>query len=350
MTADRVPELTPLGRVVAALTRQTPDRVPLILPLTLHGGQALGISIREFYSDPRNVIEGQVRLHDRYGADAVPGSWYAPLEHEVWGGEVLWFDDGPPNAGLPIVTAERIPLLESPRPEDSPRSMAMLEAIAGLRERLGPDVAIIGAVVSPNSLPIMLMGFEPYLQLVLDRRPLWDRLVRVVEEWSVAWGNAQLAAGASGLVYFDPMASSTIVPPALYRATGKRVATRVIARLAGPTVTMLASGRSIPVIGDLAETGTLGVGISSLDDVDEAAALCRGRLAIVGALNGIEMRHWSAADAEAEVRRLVRAAGPGGLVVCDNHGEIPFPVTDETLMAIADAVRRWGRYPLSPDV
>ena len=38
---------------------------------------------------------------------------------------------------------------------------------------------------------------------------------------------------------------------------------------------MPASGRSVPVIGDLAKTGRLGVGISSLADVDEAAALRR---------------------------------------------------------------------------
>lgn len=345
------PAMTPVERVSAVLGRTTPDRVPLALALTLHGGKALGMSIRDFYADPRNVVEGHVRLHARYGADIVPGTWYAPLEHEAWGGDVLWFDDGPPNAGAPVIRRpEQIASLEAPRPADSPRAMAMLSSIAGLRERLGPGVAILGGVVSANSLPIMLMGFEAYLNLLLEQRPLWERLVRTVEEWTVAWGNAQLAAGATGLAYFDPMASSTIVPPELYRATGRVVATRTIARLNGPTVTLLASGRTLPVVDDVAATGTRGLGISSLDDLEEASAACRGKLAVVGALNGIEMRRWTPADAEAHVRRVIRWAGPGGLVVSDNHGEIPFPVADETIMAIAEAVRRWGRYPIAPDV
>jgi uroporphyrinogen decarboxylase len=341
---------TALTRVVAAMSREQPDRVPLALQLTLHGGQLLGMSIREFYADPRNVVERQVRLREKFGSDTVSGTWYAPLEYEAWGGEILWFDDGPPNAGAPLFTAERIPFLEAPRPQGSPRAMAMLESVAALRERLGPDVPIVGGVVSPNSLPIMLMGFEGYLRLLLDDRPRWEQLVRTVETWTVAWGNAQIAAGASALAYFDPVASSTIVPPALYRETGQQVAKRVTPQLKGGTVTMLASGRTVPVIGDIAETGTLAVGISSLDDLDDAVAACRGRLAIVGALNGIEMRHWTPLQAEAEVRRMIRAAAPGGLMICDNHGEIPFSVGDETLFAIRDAVHRWGRFPLDPEV
>lgn len=350
MTVPTAVPHTPLTRVVAALSRQQPDRVPLALQLTLHGGRILGMSIREFYADPANVVEGHVRLREKFGSDTVPGTWYAPLEHEAWGGDVIWFDDGPPNAGAPIFGPEGIPFLEPPRPEDSPRAMGMLISIAGLRERLGPDVPIVGGVVSPNSLPIMLMGFEPYLRLLLDDRPRWERLVRTIEPWTVAWGNAQLAAGATALAYFDPVASSTIVPPELYRETGQQVAKRVIPQLRGGTVTLLASGRTVPVIPDIAETGTMALGISSLDDLDEAAAACRGRLAIVGALNGIEMRHWSPAQAEAEVRRMIRAAAPGGLMICDNHGEIPFAVGEETLLAIREAVHRWGRFPLDPAV
>lgn len=350
MSALSAAPMTALDRVVTALGRGQPDRVPLALQTTLHGGQILGMSIKAYYADPKNVVEGHIRLRDRYGSDTVPGSWYAPLEYEAWGGEVLWFDDGPPNAGAPLFKAEHIALLEAPRPQDSPRALAMLASITGLRERLGPDVPIVGGIVSPNSLPIMLMGFEGYLRLLLDDRPGWDRLVRIVEGWSIAWGKAQLAAGASALAYFDPMASSTIIPPTLYRETGKVVAQRVLPQLPCGTVTMLASGRTLPVIDDIADTPTMGVGISSLDDLDEAVAACRGRLSIVGALNGIEMRRWTPADAEAEIRRTIRSAASTGLLICDNHGEIPFAVKDETLLAIAEAVRRWGRFPLDPEV
>ena len=59
------------------------------------------------------------------------------------------------------------------------------------------------------------------------------------------------------------------------------------------------------------------------------------------------MRRWSPEEAEAEVKRALAAAAPGGgFVLSDGHGEIPFQVPDATLHAIAGAARRWGRYPL----
>jgi uroporphyrinogen decarboxylase len=43
----------------------------------------------------------------------------------------------------------------------------------------------------------------------------------------------------------------------------------------------------------------------------------------------------------------VAEGGPGaGFILSDNHGEIPWQVPDETLLAISDAVHKWGKYPL----
>ncbi len=349
MSTMNAPVVTRLERVTAALQRREADRVPVGLAVGLHGARELGITLRELFSDPRNVVEADLRMFAKYGSDILAATWFAPMEHEAWGGEVLWFDDGPPNAGAPVIRgAESIARLEAPRVGDLPRGRWMLEAIAEMRRRLGPDVPILGGVVSPHSLPVMLMGFEAYLNLILERRDLYERLTATIEEWTVAWGNAQLAAGATALAYFDPVASSTILPPDLYRETGFPVARRTISRLNGPTVTFLASGRSLPVIPDLVRTGTLAIGPSVMDDMQEVVAACRGKATIVGNLNGIEMRHWTPQQAEAKVRELISAAAPGGgLIVCDNHGEIPIQVPEETILAISEAVRTWGRFPIA---
>lgn len=290
-----------------------------------------------------------MRMFAKYGSDVIAGTWFAPMEYEAWGGQILWFDDGPPNSGAPVIRdIETIPSLQPPRVGDLPRGRWMLEALAEMRRRVGPDVPILGGVVSPHSLPVMLMGFEAYLNVILERRDLYERLTAVVEEWTVAWGNAQLAAGATALAYFDPLASTTILAPDQYRETGFKVARRTIPRLQGPTVTLLASGRSLPVIDTIAQTGTLAIGPSVMDDLHEVVAATRGRLTIVGNLNGIEMRHWTQQQAEAKVRDLVRTAGPGGgLIVCDNHGEIPIGVPEDTILAISEAVRTWGRFPIA---
>lgn len=143
------------------------------------------------------------------------------------------------------------------------------------------------------------------------------------------------------------MSSPGIIPPELYRRTGFAIARRTIARIKGAVATHLASGAMLPIAEDLIRTGTAGVGVSVHEDLAEIKRVCRGRLNVIGNLNGIEMRRWSEAEAEAAVKAAIAAAGPGGgFILSDNHGELPLQVPDEILAAIARAVQKWGRYPL----
>ncbi|MGR8935731.1 MAG: methylcobamide--CoM methyltransferase MtbA, partial [Gammaproteobacteria bacterium] len=43
---------------------------------------------------------------------------------------------------------------------------------------------------------------------------------------------------------------------------------------------------------------------------------------------------------------IAKAGRGGGFILADNHGEIPWQVPEAILLAIGDAVERWGRYPL----
>ena len=138
-----------------------------------------------------------------------------------------------------------------------------------------------------------------------------------------------------------------MIPRDLYRRTGFVVARRTISRIEGAVATSLASARALPVIDDVAETGSVGIGVSTFDDLAAVKRRCAGRLTVLGNLNAIEMCRWTPAKAEAEVQKAIAVAGPGGgFVLSDNHGEIPRQVPESVLLAISAAVRRWGTYPL----
>jgi len=341
--------LTSMQRVLTALGHQEPDRVPLFLPLTLHGARALGLSIREYFSRPEHVAEGQLRMLARYRHDLLYGLFYAALEVEAFGGETIFFDDGPPNAGEPVIRSPaQIASLSPPDVRRSPPLGKVLETLALLKERVGNDVPIVGVVMSPFSLPVMQMGFPAYLELLTGDRATLDRLLAVNEEFCVQWGNAQLEAGATALCYFDPLASPTMVTRALYLETGHRVATRTIARLKGPTVTHLASGRCLPIVDDLAATGTAAIGVSVLEDLSDVKRVAGRRLSLVGNLDAIEMRKWTPDVAERRVREAITRGAPGGgFILADNHGEIPWQVPESTLDLVSALVERWGTYPIA---
>jgi CheY-like chemotaxis protein len=108
----------------------------------------------------------------------------------------------------------------------------------------------MGVVMSPFSLPVMQMGFDRYLELLYEQPELFERLMRVNEEFCVAWANAQIDAGATAIGYFDPVSSPTIVPKEVFMGTGRHVARRTISRIAGPVATHFGSGLSLPLVDD----------------------------------------------------------------------------------------------------
>jgi len=337
-----------MQRTLTALGQQEPDRVPLFLLTTEHGAKEVGLSIEEYYSRAGNVIEGQMRLLKKYRADCLYGFYYAAIEMEAWGGQTIFMPDGPPLCGSPIITrAEQIDTLIPPAIETAPGLQRVLDTIRGLKERVGDSVPIIGVAISPFSLPVMQMGFDNYLELIYEQPERFERLMQANITFSVNWANAQLAAGATAICYFDPVSSTTNIPRELYLKTGQTVARQALSRIKGPTATHMASGRALPIIGEIADTGTAIVGVSALEDLAALKAAANGRVSLLGNLNGIEMRRWTTAHAEFEVRRAIAKAGRGGgFLLGDNHGEIPWLVPDEVLLAIGDAVERWGNYPL----
>jgi uroporphyrinogen decarboxylase len=342
------PRMTSMERANTAASYQEPDRVPLFLNLSLHGAKELGLPLRQFFERPENVALAQLRLADRYHGDSLSAFMYASIEFEAFGGETIFREDGPPNAGQPVIAhPEDILKLQPPDIRSCPGLQKVLEATRQLSAARGGQVPILGVAISPFSLPVMQMGFEAYLNLMFERPELFQRLMRINQAFCIEWANAQVAAGATGIIYFDPVSSSTIVTPEQYLQMGYPLARRIIPQIKCPVGIHFASGRCLPILSQVAQTGAAMVGVSTSEDLRKLKELANHRVAIVGNLNGIEMRRWTTAQAEAEVKRAITRGGKGGgWILSDNHGEIPLQVPDDVLSAISEAVQVWGNYPL----
>jgi uroporphyrinogen decarboxylase len=134
----------------------------------------------------------------------------------------------------------------------------------------------------------------------------------------------------------------------MYMRTGFETAKRVISQIKGPTAIHFASERCLPISSELPDTGAGAVGISAMEDLVQLKKAFKQKMALVGNLNGIEMRNWTPQHAEEKVKDAIAKAGAGGgFILSDNHGEIPFQAPDEILLAISEAVHKWGNYPLT---
>jgi len=338
--------MTSMERIMTTVTFKEPDRIPFFLFPTMHGAKELGLSLKEYFSKGENVAEGQIRLQEKYDHDCYSSFCYASLETEACGGDVLYSDDGPPQAGAPFLSSPKeIISFAPPQINKADNLKKVLKATKILSEKAKGEIPVIGTVLSPFSVPVMQMGFEKYIDLISDDPASLKILLQKNLQFSIDWAKAQISEGANMICYFDPFASVTVTPPPIYRKWGKPLAEEFIRSIGAPVAVHLASGRGLPVLDMISQTGCVAIGVSTSENIKEIKDKSYGKMTIIGNLNGVEMRRWSQRETESIVRKLITdAASGGGFVLSDNHGEIPFQVPDETLMAISESVKKWGQY------
>lgn len=289
-----------------------------------------------------------MRLRAKYADDMVYTFFYAGIEYQAFGGEVEFFDDGPPNAICPLLTRiTAVNDLRVPRVAESLPLARVLAATEELAARLAGTAPILGVAMSPYSLPVLQLGFAEYITALHEQPELAARLIGLNEEFTVAWANAQLAAGATAIAYFDPMASSDVVSREVFHRFGLPAMRSTMGAIKGPCVTVLASAAVGSVLDDLLTTPAMMVNVGAEDDLAGFKAAAVGRTSIVGNLNSIQMRKWTHDQAREHVAQAIAAAAPGGgFMLSDCHGEIPTQVPEDVLHAVVAAVAEFGRYPM----
>ncbi|TAK34905.1 MAG: methylcobamide--CoM methyltransferase MtbA [Chloroflexota bacterium] len=336
--------MSPYDRVMRALTGQVPDRVPVFSFATLHGALEVGLSLPHYFRSAEAVAEGQLRLQQKYGCDCVLGFSYGAVEAEAFGTEVLFSDSGPPNAGAPVVADWTSALqLEAPDPANSTPLRMVLRAIELMAERIKGQVPIIGVAIAPLSLPAMLLGMDRWMELLLfGPADVHAHVVETSTEFCVRWARAQLAAGADAVALGDPISSATVSTRQEFQERSLPNLQHTIARIGGP-VALLGVGRLEPMIDLVPDTGALAAAVTAEDDLGACKRELRGRAAVIGNLNNIQMTAWTAGEADAAVRHCLAQAGGAGYILAPQW-ELPLAVTDEVLHATVGAARRWGTY------
>ena len=337
-------ELTSMQRVLKTLSFKKADRIPLFLMLTITGAKELGLSIEEYFSDPKHVADGQIRMQKKYNNDCYYAFYYSAIENEAFGGTTVFSSDGPPNSGRPFIqSVEDIFQLNVPNIDSTVALQKVLQTTQLLKKASDGNTPVIGVVMSPFSLPVMQMGFDKYFELLHYNTAAFNALMEKNKAFCTNWANAQIEAGADIITYFDPLASTTMLPKAMYEQTGFKIAQQVIKDIKAPVAYHLASNTGLPIVDLLKKSGSDALFISSTEKVSAYQDVVSDQV-IIGNLNGLEMRNWTPQEATNQIKELIHQANGRALIISDNHGEIPYQVKDETLLAISKAVKKYGTF------
>lgn len=93
------------------------------------------------------------------------------------------------------------------------RIPVVLEAIKIIREKLGPDVPIIGGMEGPITLSSDLSSVKSFMKWSLKKPDMFEQILDFATEAAVTYANAMVEAGADIISVADPVASPDLMSP-----------------------------------------------------------------------------------------------------------------------------------------
>lgn len=331
-----------------ALSQGTPaDRVPVFCLLLDQGAKELGLPPREYYAHGEAVAEAQLRMRAKYGYDNLWSLFYVGKEAELLGcREIAFAESGPPNVvDFVIQTPEDIHKLHVP--DDLAAHPAFAESrkcLEILRREAGGQYPICAYLTSSMTLPSMLMGMEPWLNLLLGGpAELRDELLTKCSDFFQKELAVYRQAGVDIFVYSHPFGSTDFVPRKLFQELSLPWMERDLQGETEGIVYYCGGARMVPVLEAVLERTGIGTYyLSPLDDIAEAKRILAGRALCVGVINDILLIDWSPDEVRREVERIFAAGRPGGKFFFGTLA-MPYHIPEVNIRAMLEAAYACGR-------
>ena len=298
-------------------------------------------------SNPQLACEVTLQPVDRYPLDAailfsdiltIPHAMDVGLEFEAGEG---------PKIERPIRTSADVDKLKIPDPAHELRYV--IDAVALIRRELNGRVPLIGFAGSPWTVATYMVegggskAFARIKRMMYESPAVLHRLLDVLARSTIAYLNAQIAAGAQAVMVFDTWGG--VLTPAQYHEFSLHYMAQVIDAL-----TRHADGRRVPNIvftkgggawlAKIAAIGCDAVGVDWTTDLSTARKAVDDRVAVQGNLDPAAL--FAAPETlRAETRRVLKSFGAGpGHVFNLGHGITP-EVDPERVAVLVDTVRNY---------
>ncbi|RPI13006.1 MAG: uroporphyrinogen decarboxylase [Lysobacterales bacterium] len=294
--------------------------------------------------NPELACEVTLQPLERYRLDAailfsdiltIPHAMNVGLEFEAGEG---------PKIARPVRTAADIDRLPMPDPEGELRYV--MDAVRLIRRELAGRVPLIGFAGSPWTIATYMVegggskSFQHVKRMLYGSPRELHRLLDVLARATIAYLNAQSAAGAQALMVFDTWGG--VLTPAGYREFSLQYMQQIVDGLVRER-----EGRRVPVIlftkgggawlPDMAATGCDALGVDWTTDLADARRAVGDRVALQGNLDP-SVLYAPPAEIRVQVARVLASYGEGtGHVFNLGHGIHP-DVPPEHALAMVEAV------------
>jgi uroporphyrinogen decarboxylase len=343
---------SPLQRFAAYARGEAIDRLPCVPIIGNTSARLIGAKVSEFRGNGPLIAQAQIAAYKTFGYDVIRIFTDLYQMAEAMGATVHYPEDETAYLATPAIMSEsEIERLTPVNPFTDGNLPAHLEAMRQVVDAVGSEVPVTGAVTCPFTTASFLIGAETLVRLTLKNPDAVHRLCEVALESALRYSEAIITTGATPSLT-DPMSSSTVISPRLFREFSLPYLQRLITYIhgRGKSVTLHICGKSAKIWEPMVEAGADCLSIDNEASLTEAKLAIGHRARIMGNVRPSEIM---LQGTPAQVREAVFAGvseawdSPKGYIVasgCSLPTETPFV----NIHAMMDAVTEIG-WPVNPE-
>ena len=343
-------ELTSVERVLLVLRNEEPDRIPHFeWIIDHHVREAIipGCSVEEFTvrMGLDAILTGPDFRKQQIGEKRYRNEWGVVTEYT--GEEHSYPVEGP------IKSFEDFQHYTAPDPHAPGRYASLDRLVKKYKGKLAIGVHLNDVF----SIPRYLIGYEELLIALAADQDLVRKLVELSVEVNLEMACEVARRGADFVFTGDDYASTAgpLMSPAMFRDLFAEPLKRVVMgfKNQGLPVIKHTDGNIMPLLDMILDSG-----IDCLDPIDPVAGMDMERLKRdygqrVALKGNVDCAHTltfgNEADAVRETKEVIRKAAGGGGLILSSSNSIHSSVKPGNYLAMWNAIRMYGKYPISLD-
>jgi len=328
--------MTSRERVLGHLAGRPVDRLPLMPITMMFACVQIGARYRDYCTDYRVLVEGQMRTAEAFGFDYVNTMSDPAREAADCGAVVEYFDHQPvaivEDQAL-LADKTRLASLKIPNPLGGGRMSNSLKGLGLFKERVGKDKIIEGWVEGPIAEGADLRGINTLMTDFFDDPAFVRDLFAFVIEMELRFAHEQLKAGADVIGVGD--AAASLVGPAIYDDLVWPYEKKLVDGIhaLGGKVRLHICGNTRRILEGMGKLGCDIVDLDSLAPIAEARQKMGPHTILLGNLNPVTvLRNGDPAGVTAAIAECHRQAGAPFIVGAGC--EVPRDTPAENLRAL----------------